>query len=565
MSRLEKLKNARTIYDLSHMLGYQAKSLAYILYGIENEKKYTEFTIAKKSGGVRNIKAPIEQLKRLQASLSTLLYSCFDEVYDLKDYPRSLSHGFRKGHGIVTNAKTHVKQRYVFNIDLKNFFPSINFGRVRGFFINSRDFQLDPAIATIIAQIACYDNELPQGSPSSPIISNLIGHILDLRLARLAKKVKCNYSRYVDDITFSTRLKKFPVELANCDDEGAWRVSDLLSNKIKNCGFDINHKKVSMQYNSNRQMTTGLVVNEKVNISSSYYRKARSMCNEMFERGRFFVGVDEHGNEIEGTKNQLRSIVSYIYDIKSLNDLRSLDEKRKEISSIHELHRRFMYFDKFHALDKPLILCEGKTDNVYLECAIKSLKDKFPLLITEEGGKLIKKVSFLKHTDRNRDVLGFSGGIDDFPGFIKLYEKRMRRFKTKGQVHPVIICIDNDGEVGKVVNKKVKTSARNRAKGDEDFYHLVENLYVVVIPKSEKQPKAIIEDLFPDFILNMELNGKKFCSKNKNLDVETQFGKSYFADYIIVPRQDEEIFNGFEKLLKRFEACISHHYNESLT
>ena len=108
----------------------------------------------------------------------------------------------------------HKNKRHVFNVDLKDFFPSLNFGRVRGFFIKNAHFQLEPKVATVIAQIACHDNELPQGSPCSPIISNFIGHLLDVRMANLAKKTKCNYSRYADDLTFSTNWKEFPEKLA---------------------------------------------------------------------------------------------------------------------------------------------------------------------------------------------------------------------------------------------------------------------------------------------------------------------------------------------------------------
>jgi RNA-directed DNA polymerase len=79
---------------------------------------------------------------------------------------------------------------------------SFNFGRVRGFFISNNDFKLSPKVSTLIAQIACHQNELPQGSPCSPVITNLITHILDVRLTQQAKKYGCKYSRYVDDITF---------------------------------------------------------------------------------------------------------------------------------------------------------------------------------------------------------------------------------------------------------------------------------------------------------------------------------------------------------------------------
>jgi hypothetical protein len=102
----------------------------------------------------------------------------------------------------------------VLNIDLEDFFGTVNLGRVRGFFIKERNFALKPRVATVLAQIACHDNALPQGSPCSPVISNLIGHVLDIQLSALARKTGCTYSRYADDITFSTNKQVFPPAIA---------------------------------------------------------------------------------------------------------------------------------------------------------------------------------------------------------------------------------------------------------------------------------------------------------------------------------------------------------------
>ncbi len=113
----------------------------------------------------------------------------------------------------MTNAIMHINQKNVLNIDLKDFFDSFNFGRVRGFFIKNNHFKLDHHIATVIAQIACYDNKLPQGSTCSPVITNLITHSLDIKLASLARKHSCIYSRYADDMTFSTRKSVFPSQI----------------------------------------------------------------------------------------------------------------------------------------------------------------------------------------------------------------------------------------------------------------------------------------------------------------------------------------------------------------
>ena len=190
MSSLEKLQKTRSLTDLAKLLGFTPKGVSYVLYKMDAAKKYRSFEIPKKSGGVRTIHAPEPQLALLQTRLAELLYAC---VHEKKKTDRRFwfaSHGFHQGRTIVSNAEVHRRRRFVFNLDLENFFGTINFGRVRGFFIHDSMFSLEPKIATIIAQIACHDNALPQGSPCSPVISNLIGNILDSRLLALARDAR---------------------------------------------------------------------------------------------------------------------------------------------------------------------------------------------------------------------------------------------------------------------------------------------------------------------------------------------------------------------------------------
>ncbi len=292
MNALGKLKKTTSLSELAILLGYKPKALSYILYKIPSGNKYTEFTIPKNNGGTRRIKAPVDQLKTLQKRLAELLNKCFKEICITSKHKRSLSHGFRENHSILTNANEHKHKRHVFNIDLQDFFPSINFGRVRGFLIKNAHFELDQKVATVIAQIACHDNELPQGSPCSPIISNLIGHLLDIRMANLAKKAKCTYSRYADDLTFSTNRKEFPERIAikknGYDNE--WVSGKALKKEIEKVGFTINEGKTSLQHKTARQIATGLIVNKKLNIKREYYKQARSMCYALFQSDQFYIG-----------------------------------------------------------------------------------------------------------------------------------------------------------------------------------------------------------------------------------------------------------------------------------
>lgn len=151
MSQLSALKAAKTREDLAALLGYKQSAMSYLLYKLDDSKKYKIFDIPKKRGGVRKIFAPCKQLRLMQRRLCDLLQNCNEEIIGrgAGEKVDRLSHGFKRQRSIMTNAKVHRKRRFVFNIDLEGFFDSINFGRVRGFFINNREFSLDPFIATL--------------------------------------------------------------------------------------------------------------------------------------------------------------------------------------------------------------------------------------------------------------------------------------------------------------------------------------------------------------------------------------------------------------------------------
>ena len=571
LTSIDKLKNANDLSDVAKLFGYKPKNLSYILYKIPNDEKYTTIKIPKKDGNEREINAPEPRLKLLQRRLSHLLQQYFEEIYGTKNFRRSLSHGFRSKHSIITNAQNHRNKRYVFNVDLKDFFPSINFGRVRGYFIKNKDFQLEPKVATVIAQIVCHDNVLPQGSPTSPVISNLIGHILDTRLVKLAKKAKCAYSRYADDLTFSTNEKNFPPLIAKEKKEGEWIPSKELEKVAKRSGFDINAQKVSMQYETHRQMATGLVVNRKVNIRASYYRQARAMCNKLFQTGEFYIGKEMRWGKpkndptrVRGTVNQLRGILNYIYYVKNRHDERDLKDKKKNPTAIYNLHQRFLYFDKFYNLDKPLVLCEGKTDIVYLKCALKSLADAFPSMIDTSSSETKWKLDFFKYSKLNKELMGLSGGTGEIASLISKYKERMEPFKCPTPSSPVIILVDKDAGANCVLQEASKLSGTNNTiDGSEDFYHLYSNLYLVSVPIPQGQSESMIEDCFAKSVKSIRVDEKSF-NPNKKHGQNTEYGKEIFAQKVVKPNQASIDFIGFKPLLKRLEAAIEDYATKSV-
>lgn len=543
MSHLEKLKKATNLSDLANILGYKPKSVSFIIYKIPEDKKYTEFEIPKKNGKTRKIKAPVDQLKHLQRRLADLLNNCFDEI-SLEAQKKSLSHGFRKNHSIITNANNHKNKRYVFNVDLQDFFPSINFGRVRGFFIKNKHFSLNEKVATVIAQITCHDNELPQGSPCSPIISNLIAHLLDVRMVNLAKRCKCTYSRYADDLTFSTNRKNFPSSIAIKRVDDHWDAGEKLIREIEKVGFYLNPDKTSMQFKSSRQITTGLIVNKKVNIRSEYYKKARSMCYELFNTGDFYIEDDDSKNTI----SQLEGILSFIYHVKRPHESPKNGSRKYNPTSITTLYRKFLLYKHFYSLEKPVILCEGKTDIIYLKCALKQLSNTYSDFVDINEGKTSYKVSFLNFSKNLRDVFSVSTGTSGLEFLMESYKKLGSSFKAPNKPFPVVVIVDND-DGSKEIKKKLGI---NNNGAINDFYHFTGNLYVLIVPKNTT---GAIEDLFDKEVLDTKIEGKVF-NRGKTIDPSNEYGKIIFAEKIISAKQKQISFDNFNEVFEGLRKIV---------
>ena len=227
---------------------------------------YKEFEIPKRSGGVRTITAPTGRLKDIQKCISAIL-SPYSHVPDCV-------HGFTEGRSVATNARMHTQRNYVLNIDLKDFFPTITYTRV----VKSlRELGFIEEVADIMARLCTipmwdeqkqmWRNALPQGSPASPLISNIVCSTLDARLSALAQRYGMTYSRYADDMTFSSNHSVYAKDGAFFQE---------LENIVSSSGFKINEKKTRLQKKGSRQEVTGLIVGEKVNTYRQFYKNLRA-------------------------------------------------------------------------------------------------------------------------------------------------------------------------------------------------------------------------------------------------------------------------------------------------
>lgn len=232
--------------------------------------RYRQFKIKKKSGGFRLITAPRSKTyKMLLQYVNVILKALYT--------PSDFAMGFTEGRSVVTNAEKHLSQNYVLNIDLKDFFPSIDQARVWKR-LQLAPFNFPVEVASAVAGLCCMkfkgeeDEQpryvLPQGAPTSPIITNMICDKLDWRLAGLAKRFGLHYTRYADDITFSSMHNVY-------QPNGVFWTE--LRRIIADQNFTINEDKTRLQKRGSRQEVTGVTVSEKLNVTQKYVRDIRNI------------------------------------------------------------------------------------------------------------------------------------------------------------------------------------------------------------------------------------------------------------------------------------------------
>lgn len=565
-STLESLQKTSNLSQLAYLLRVQPKTLSYNIYIIDRNntttRKYSEFSIPKKSGGTRVILAPNKNLKFIQSQLSKILYTCIDEINKEKEVEGSLSFGYRKGSSIFDNAKIHKKKRFVFNIDLKNYFDAINFGRVRGFFIKNRNFNLDEDVATVIAQIACHNNRLPQGSPVSPVISNLIGHILDIRLSKLATDCGCSYSRYCDDITFSTNKKVFPKKLAFSNSNNIWSPSKILINIISRSGFEVNMQKVRMSLFYSQQRVTGLTVNRKVNTTRAYRDTVRSLVHTLCTKGDFEFRGDFNKDKIT-EKNRLDSLqgmLNYIARIE-YQELRANGENKRFYPKVTTLNksertlRDYILYRYFFNPEKVTVFGEGKTDKSHLKHYLNFRTNKISVDPIPNNFREWKDINFHNFESRLFDVISKSGGTGDIKRLITEYKEYCRKFYVPKSQNPVIIIVDDDEGSGDLL-MKVENIKRNKLSTtmSKDFYHIDYNLYLVFLPR-QNSIDTDIESFYSKNVIDIPRKGLHF-EKSSLSNNGRSYSKKIFATEVIPRNQELVDWSNFDPVFKRIQLAI---------
>ena len=259
LSHLNEIKE-KLYGERCHMI--TMKQLNYHAYSKNNPKRYIQFQIPKKKKGeFRTITAPNAGLKCIQRCINAMLLEKFTS--------HPAANGFVPGKSIVDNAKVHLGQKYIFNIDLKDFFPSVTTGRVFAC-LQLPPFSYEKETASLIADLCCHDGVLPQGAPTSPTLTNIVCARLDWRLTKLANRYGMRYSRYADDITFSCMSNLF-------HEDGDF--VKALRHFVEKEGFTINDAKTRINVFYQRQEVTGLTINVKPNVTQKYVKLIRIMLH----------------------------------------------------------------------------------------------------------------------------------------------------------------------------------------------------------------------------------------------------------------------------------------------
>jgi len=275
------LSDAKNILYGKECKPFELKSLTYYANPDLCKKRYAKFSVKKKSGGERTINAPVSGLKSILRSLNFILQCVYE--------PHNAAKGFVLNKSIVDNAKVHVGNHYVYNLDLKDFFHSFDRNRVKMGFIYE-PFNLNgerEPLAFLLASLCTHPfevngeikNVLPQGSPTSPTITNILCKKLDRRLTGLANRFGAKYTRYADDITFSSPHNIYNDEDFKKELERIISEDNLLkiNGKQKEIGpqLKINSDKTRLQKSAYRQEVTGLILNDKVNVRQRYVKQIR--------------------------------------------------------------------------------------------------------------------------------------------------------------------------------------------------------------------------------------------------------------------------------------------------
>lgn len=307
--------------DLADLLGAPRNEIIWLASrpSLEEPTHYTLKELQKKSGGSRILMVPMPRMKAVQRALHAKLVS--------KLPVHEAAHGFRKGRDALSSATAHVGKDVVISVDIEDFFPSFTFRRVSGYL---RNMGYGRGVSVALANLMTYrirdasikkdgrwrwatvhihpdaarryHPELPQGAPTSPGMANAIVLRMDKRLHALAQRFGAEYTRYADDLTFSGNE-----DLA----KGAGHLLQLIRQIVRTEGLRLNEKKTRIMRKGRQQRVTGVVVNEKTNVSRRDYDTLKAILHNCIKHGP----AGQNRENLPDFREHLRGRIAHISHI----------------------------------------------------------------------------------------------------------------------------------------------------------------------------------------------------------------------------------------------------------
>jgi RNA-directed DNA polymerase len=238
-------------------------------------------------------------------------------------------HGFVRKPGtedavfnIISNAAVHVNSKYVLNMDLQDFFPSISAKQVRDVLL-AEPFNFHSEIATLVALLGSYEKRLPTGSPCSPVLANMVCYEMDKELELYCLANSINYTRYADDLSFSGN---------NYFEQNT---IDQIKTIINKNQFTVNTKKTRVHSSCSQQTVTGLVVNQKVNVDRKYIRNLRAILHHWKLNGVEKATLKHFNGLYDSLKfiNKIKGKIEFVGQVRGKEDGIYIKLKQKFISN----------------------------------------------------------------------------------------------------------------------------------------------------------------------------------------------------------------------------------------
>ena len=277
------------VYQLAHIVGLSRRTVFSL--SKKANTHYKLIILRKKSGGFRLLHAPDSELKSIQTKILEKI---------LNKFPVSeFATAYVKGKSLSDNAAPHINHKHLLKMDITDFFGNITYLQVISSAFNSKMYP--PQIGAILTSLCCFDEVLPQGAPTSPMLSNIVMKSFDDAIGHWCKKRGITYTRYCDDLTFSADIPLYSVYL---------KVSEMLARR----GFEVNKSKTKFVTNTAAQMVTGLTVNEKVSIPRDYKATLRQ---EVYYALKFGIADSIlKGNKTEYIKDGIADVRAYYNHLK---------------------------------------------------------------------------------------------------------------------------------------------------------------------------------------------------------------------------------------------------------